>query len=166
MGSRNLLAMCKYIYSTGRERTKLLLSCSHPRPGSSPGKISRIACSGETASQSRVCCLLCGQRGFAKILTINQEPNLSGIHQDFFPARSRHLRKSLGEMLSGPLKKDQRALNLHEAALAGKGFPAFLADTQRWEAVSPDAEWSIPLFRADFPTFSSNSVRIPPKIGF
>jgi hypothetical protein len=57
--------------------------------------------------------------GVKKILTINQEPNLSGTHQNFFPARSRHLRASLGEMLSGPLKKDQRLLNFHRAVLAG-----------------------------------------------
>jgi hypothetical protein len=34
----------------------------------------------------------------------------------------------------------------------------------RWEAVSPDSEWSIPMFRADFLHFTSKSVQIWPNL--
>src|SRR5260370_24978733 len=38
-----VLAICTSLYSTSRERKKLLRSCSNPRPGSRLGKISRRA---------------------------------------------------------------------------------------------------------------------------
>ncbi len=44
MESVDFLASCTYIYSIGRARKKLLLSCSNPRPDSCLGKISRRAC--------------------------------------------------------------------------------------------------------------------------
>src|SRR5258708_625395 len=57
MVSRDALTICKYPYSTGRERKKLLRSCSNPR----------------SAAQSlgRVCGMLCGQK-WKKILTIGR----------------------------------------------------------------------------------------------
>src|SRR5260370_618672 len=45
MESVDFLASCTSIYSIGRARKKLLLSCSNPRPDSCLGKISRRACS-------------------------------------------------------------------------------------------------------------------------
>src|SRR5260370_33592697 len=39
-----IFAICTSLYSTSRERKKLLLSCSNPRPDSCLGKISRRAC--------------------------------------------------------------------------------------------------------------------------
>jgi hypothetical protein len=43
MESVDFLASCTSIYSIGRARKKLLLSCSNPRPDSCLGKISRRA---------------------------------------------------------------------------------------------------------------------------
>jgi hypothetical protein len=44
MESGDVLASCTSLYSIGRARKKLLLSCSNPRPDSCLGKISRRAC--------------------------------------------------------------------------------------------------------------------------
>src|SRR5258708_29503421 len=44
MESVDFLASCTSLYSIGRARKKLLLSCSNPRPDSCLGKISRRAC--------------------------------------------------------------------------------------------------------------------------
>src|SRR5258708_27725872 len=43
MESGDVLARCTSLYSIGRARKKLLLSCSNPRPDSCLGKISRRA---------------------------------------------------------------------------------------------------------------------------
>src|ERR1700741_585881 len=44
MENGDFLASCTSLYSIGRARKKLLLSCSNPRPDSCLGKISRRAC--------------------------------------------------------------------------------------------------------------------------
>jgi len=48
MVSRDATTICKYTYSTGRERKKLLRSCSNPRSAAE--------------SLARGCGMLCGQK--------------------------------------------------------------------------------------------------------
>src|SRR6266487_2120004 len=54
MESVDFLASCTSIYSIGRARKKLLLSCSNPRPDSCLGKISRRASAWLDESLARV----------------------------------------------------------------------------------------------------------------
>jgi hypothetical protein len=58
-----------------------------------------------------------------------------------------------------PVHRYSRAVTLSFRESVTTIYRIVMEET-RWEAVSPGSEWSIPLFRADFPTSSSKSVQI------